>query len=234
MIDSKISNTPNAVDFALQGIQCPTASDIATVVSGLDKPITGVDTAMSLATAIVCTGRSTEGLKTTFKLLQQYGVPSLFKGDAVPAFFGVVYRWKKIIGPKPNFGSQMERLFDVLNEYKKLGANWYVTISRDADPAKIASDNWAYLLAYALDSRLNDSQPIAVVIRKFEMLKDAKTGMPLKTIGGLMLFNGDIVPLSAYQMEKASTTDSKTGQPLTKEKYVRYVDIQKLIPNMFL
>ncbi len=234
MKNTQESPIQNTIDFVLRGKQCPTESDISNLVAGIEKPITDRDTAMSIATAIVCIGRNPSGVKTALRLLAQYSSPALFQGEALTTFFGVSYRWAKLIGPRPNFGSHMERLFDVLNEYKKEGAQWYLTINGNPrECVTISTDNWAYLLACALDSKHRDSKPIAVVIRKFEQLRDATTGLPLKTIGGLCVFNNEVRPLSASEIEEASTTDNKTGLPLAKEKHVRFMDIQKLIPKMF-
>ena len=113
------------------------------------------------------------------------------------------------------------------------GRSWHVTSVELTQPFNttvrahtFSTDNWEWFLIWGLKNQESD---VSIVLRRFEHLRDAATGFPLKTVCGLIIEGNRCIGLSADEMRKAATTDAITGNPMDQEPAVHYVDAHKLL-----
>ena len=149
-------------------------------------------------------------------------------------FFQEGRKWLSLIGDTPRFESPLVRLFRALDQARKdENRSYLVTLSveRSFPIASFGTDNWPYFLAYALSSAIK--QPVGVIIRRFEFLRDPKNGLPWKSIAGLWINNEQIIPLDQHEVRQAHTIHHETGEPIEAEALVRYLEAPEMVPRLF-
>ncbi|ADG07561.1 hypothetical protein [Kyrpidia tusciae] len=113
------------------------------------------------------------------------------------------------------------------------GRPWYVTVLEWLNDTQhithtFSTDNWERFFVWSLS---HVDGVISIVIRRFEHLRDASTGLPLKTMCGLVIDEKEkrCVALSADEMREAHTTDAETGRRLGPEPGVRYAKAREVL-----
>jgi hypothetical protein len=131
-----------------------------------------------------------------------------------------------------DFHSRLAYLFRCLDEARtRERRQWFVTVTQDCATSRFSEDNWAFFALFAATGGVAGADSrFSVVIRRFEPLKDEDSGLPYKSIGGVLMDGRDVMLLKADEIRMASSFHCRTGEQLEREEAVRFVDMAALCP----
>ncbi len=198
--------------------------------------------ATDIATAVIRCAVDKGGVEMASYLCKHRDVLHLMTKSAQRHFEDLVGRWlfyMRGFQPGPLAARPLLRLFQCLDDLKVAdGRDFYVTITYSANgidrAATFGSDNWPFLQSFALTTGvMGPAEQSGVIIRRFEKCTDAASGLPLKTLAGCGLVGDQLLPLTAAQIQDAHQHDTE-GNPVAADPLVRYVDAQKMCPELWL
>lgn len=118
----------------------------------------------------------------------------------------------------------MQKFYDFLETHK----SWIATVTNDEGKTR-RFDSANPVDIYQLENALSQIEVGSVVVRTFDHTKKVNTYkngryqlLPMKTVHGFTVFDGDPCPLEVQEMQDAYNTDSATGKPLSIEPDVRF------------
>lgn len=92
------------------------------------------------------------------------------------------------------------------------------------------------ILLSRLDYMMNAQTPSSIIIRQFipnsaeaEIINGKSVSIPWKALYAVLIINGDVLPLSAEDVEQSMNVDAQTGRKLDPESRVIYKDFNEFM-----
>jgi len=134
-------------------------------------------------------------------------------------------------------GTPLVRLIELLEADAQ--DRWLVTLALNGESipngtvASFGSDNWCHFRQFANKVSQDPALSGGIIVRKFENLVDVDSNLPLKSVCGILLSGGELVPLTGATTMKAASFDCDTEAPLELEPMVRYLNATDMLPDLF-
>ena len=206
---------------------------VASVASGFEGRRLNADDAYEMVNAIVSVVRSAADIPLARLLFGHESLAPFLTNGARRRLAEMAEAWLGLVNSRPlDFSSRLAVLFRCLDDARTVeGRHWYVTVTHGPVGSTFSDDNWAFFAQYAAAGGIAGlPSRYSVVVRRFEILKDEESGLPFKSIGGLLIDGRDVALLDADGIRRASSFHCRTGAPLEREPCVRFVDMADLCP----
>lgn len=128
----------------------------------------------------------------------------------------------------------------LLEECSKDPERYHLTIVEALFPSRahtFASENWEHFEVFAKSYQkarrpVVDNDTLAITIRRFEKIRDPESGLPYKSLAGMVIDRQSYRGLSSVEIEQVHTIDHQTGSRIRKEEYVLFKSLEQLLPEL--
>ena len=122
------------------------------------------------------------------------------------------------------------RLIDALNE---TGEEYLVAIASNSGMSSFGPDNWSFFKDFATREIITFGKNLfcSLGIQRFEKVRDSGSGLPFKSVCGVVINGNDIFPASAEDTELASFYEQDTGKPIEEDNLMIFVEFHDMLPN---